>query len=79
LRIHGDEDYPSLDLRVDDHAEPIAELARLYRVSLERFQPFIACLAGRDHPSGVTDRAEIERRIADYRAAHGLAQEHDGR
>ena len=31
LRIHGDEDYPSLDLRVDDHEEPLAELRRLYR------------------------------------------------
>ena len=30
LRIHGDEDYPRLDLRVDDHAEPVAELRRLY-------------------------------------------------
>ena len=29
LRIHADEDYPQLDLRVDDHAEPLAELRRL--------------------------------------------------
>ena len=36
LRIHGDEDYPSLDLRVDDHEEPLAELRRLYEKSLER-------------------------------------------
>ena len=36
LRIHGDEDYVALDLRVDDHAEPIAELHRLYELSLER-------------------------------------------
>ncbi|MDB5956251.1 DUF1028 domain-containing protein, partial [Ramlibacter sp.] len=36
LRIHGDEEYPQLDLRVDDHEEPIVELARLYRKSLER-------------------------------------------
>src|SRR5437773_4467350 len=32
LRIHVDEDYPQLDLRVDDHAEPLAELRRLYEV-----------------------------------------------
>ena len=72
LRIHAAEDYPSLDLRVDDHAEPIAELRRLYDASLERFQPFIACLAGRDSASGVIDRAEIERRIEAFRASHGL-------
>src|SRR4051812_32255667 len=33
LRIHGDQDYLELDLRVDDHVEPIAELARLVAVS----------------------------------------------
>lgn len=68
LRIHGDEDYPALDIRVDDHAEPIAELKRLYAVSLERFQPFVACLAGRRDPVGLTDRAAIEARIAAFTA-----------
>ena len=66
LRLHGDEDYPSLDLRVDDHAEPIVELARLYAKSLERFQPFVACLAGRADPVGLLDRDEIESRIAAF-------------
>ena len=69
LRIQGDEDYPLLDLRVDDHAEPIAELRRLYDVSLERFQPFVACLAKRNDPTGITDRAEIESRIEQFTAA----------
>ena len=69
LRIHGDEDYPELDLRVDDHAEPMLELQRLYRKSLERYQPFIACLAGRHDPVGLTDRAEIEASIERFHAA----------
>ena len=69
LRIHGDEDYPQLDLRVDDHAEPIMELQRLYRVSLERFQPFVACLAGRHDAVGLTDRTQIEASIARFHAA----------
>ena len=69
LRIHGDEDYPELDIRVDDHPEPILELERLYRVSLERFQPFVACLAGRGDAVGLIDRAEIENRIARFHAA----------
>jgi uncharacterized Ntn-hydrolase superfamily protein len=68
LRIHADEDYPQLDLRVDDHAEPIVELHRLYRTSLARYQPFMACLAGRHDPVGVIDRAEIEARIARFHA-----------
>ena len=66
LRIHGDEDYPALDIRVDDHAEPIIELQRLYQVSLDRFQPFVSCLAGRHDPAGVTERAQIDARIARF-------------
>ncbi|MDE2604768.1 MAG: DUF1028 domain-containing protein [Burkholderiales bacterium] len=66
LRIHADEDYPQLDIRVDDHEEPVRELQRLYAVSLERYQPFMACLAGRHDPAGITDRAVIEERIARF-------------
>ena len=66
LRIHGREDYPLLDLRVDDHVEPIAELRRLYAKSLERYQPFLACLPKRGDPVGLIDRSEIEARIARF-------------
>ena len=37
LRIVGTEEYPVLDLRVDDHADAVAELWRLYEVAHERF------------------------------------------
>ena len=63
LLIYTTEDYPFLDLRVDDHAEPLAELRRLYEVSLERYQPFVSCLPSRKRPAGITDRAAIEREI----------------
>ncbi|HEY2559599.1 MAG TPA: DUF1028 domain-containing protein [Caldimonas sp.] len=63
LRVHGDDEYPRLDIRVDDHAEPIDELRRLYARSLERFQPFVACLASRRDPVGLLQRGEIEARI----------------
>ena len=66
LRIQANEDYLQLDLRVDDHAEPITELQRLYQVSLQRSQPFMACLAGRHDPVGLTDRHQIEARIASW-------------
>lgn len=66
LRIHADEDYPQLDIRVDDHAEPVRELQRLYALSRQRYQPFMACLAGRHDPVGITDRALIEQRIAAF-------------
>jgi len=68
LVIQGDEDRRELDLRVDDHPEPVQELRRLYGVSLERFQAFTACLPGRHDPAGLTDRDQIEARIAAFHA-----------
>ncbi len=68
LLIYTTEDYPFLDLRVDDHAEPFVELRRLYEKSLERFQPFLACLPSKARPAGITDRAVIEERIAKFQA-----------
>ena len=73
LRIHADEDYPQLDIRVDDHEEPVQELQRLYRKSLERYQPFMACLAGRHNPSGLIDREAIEASIQRFHARQGHA------
>jgi len=73
LRIQGDEDHAELDLRVDDHAEPLVELQRLYEVSLLRYQPFMACLAGRHDPVGELDRSRIEAAIERFHAAHGGA------
>ena len=72
LRIHGDEDYPQLDMRVDDHLEPIVELQRLYQVSLERFQPFAECLAGRHNRVGIIDRGQIDARIAQFQVDQAL-------
>jgi len=68
LRVQGLEDYAELDLRVDDHADPLAELQRLYEVSLERFQPFVACLAKRGDPTGELDRSRIEASIERFHA-----------
>jgi uncharacterized Ntn-hydrolase superfamily protein len=62
------ESYPALDLRVDDHPEPIVELERLYARSLERFQPFVACLPSRARPAGITDRNAIEAEIERFQA-----------
>lgn len=69
LRIHADEDYLQLDLRVDDHEEPLWELRRLYDKSLERFQPFLSCLPGRHNSVGLTDRTLIEAQIQRFHQA----------
>lgn len=64
LLVYTTEEYPFLDIRVDDHAAPVDELRRLYRVSLERYQPFVRCLPSKARPAGITDRAVIEDEIA---------------
>ena len=56
--------YPDLDIRTDDHPDPLAELRRLYAVSLERFAVFRRFLAGTDSPCGVFDRTVIDAAIA---------------
>lgn len=63
LLIYRDEEYPLLDLRVDDHATPITELRRLYEVSFERFQPFLRCLPSQARPEGILNREEIEAEV----------------
>jgi len=63
LLIHEREDWPALDLRVDDHADPLSELARLERVSRERWVHFRQFLPTRANPAGVTDRAAIDAAI----------------
>jgi len=67
LIIHAGEDYPQLDLRVDDHAEPLVELRRLYDKAHERFIPYMRCAPSKARPWGVLDRARIEEEIARYR------------
>ena len=69
LLIHTTEQYPALDLRVDDHADPLGELRRLHAMSLERFQPFVECLPSEARPAGITDRAVIEEHIARFQAS----------
>ncbi len=55
--------YPEVDIRADDHPDPLAELRRLYRVSLERYAVFRQFLAGSRDPWGTLDRAVIEAAI----------------
>jgi len=69
LLIHEREDWPALDLRVDDHADPLSELDRLERVSRERWVHFRQFLPTRANPAGVTDRAAIDAAIDAARAS----------
>ena len=63
LLIYGEEEWSDLDLRVDDHADPLAELERLEQVSRERWVHFRQFLPSRSNPAGITDRATIDATI----------------
>jgi uncharacterized Ntn-hydrolase superfamily protein len=63
LLIHGDEEWSALDLRVDDHIDPLAELERLEQVSRERWVHFQKYLPTRKNPAGITDRETIDAGI----------------
>ena len=60
LLIHGDEEWSALNLRVDDHTDPLTELERLEAVSRERWVHFRPFLPTRKNPAGITDRATID-------------------
>lgn len=64
LKVCSRDPYPDLDMRTDDHPDPVRELQRLYAVSQERFAVFRRFLAGTDSPCGVFDRAVINVAIA---------------
>jgi uncharacterized Ntn-hydrolase superfamily protein len=65
LIIHSTEDYPKLNLRVDDHAEPLVEKAH------ERFVPYLHCGPSKARPWGILDRQQIEEEILRFQKASG--------
>jgi len=58
------EEYPAISLRVDDHADPLAELARLESIGRERLFHYVKFMPSRQNPHGTLDRDTIEAGIA---------------
>jgi uncharacterized Ntn-hydrolase superfamily protein len=69
LVIYNDQDYSELDLRVDDHVEPLLELARLEAVSREHWTIFRDFLPTRANPAGIYDRTRIMAAVQGSQAA----------
>jgi uncharacterized Ntn-hydrolase superfamily protein len=66
VQIITTDDFPDLDLRVDEHSDPLAELVRLVAIWRETRGPFLDRLPRRADPSGEVDMDAIEAR---WRAA----------
>ena len=52
LRVFHTEEYPYLDLRVDEHRHPVAELRRVYEVARHQLLPFMRGMPTRANPLG---------------------------
>jgi len=75
LVIYGQDEHSELDLRVDDHVEPLLELARLESVSRELWTNIRPFLATRANPAGIYDRARIDAEGDKSQAARAKAAE----
>ncbi len=64
LIIHRGEAHPWLDLRADDHADPLGELARLWDVAQERYVHFAKGMPTAKRFSGYPTRDGIDADIA---------------
>ncbi len=60
MRLVTTEDFPDLDLRVDDHPDPLAELDRLLGLWRAQAEPRLALAPRRANPAGFTDLDAIE-------------------
>jgi uncharacterized Ntn-hydrolase superfamily protein len=60
MRLVTTEDFPDLDIRVDDHAEPLAELSRLLAIWRRDRAPYLDRQPRKANPSGVIDMQATE-------------------
>ena len=52
IRVVEERPYPYLDLRVDEHSDPVVELRRIYEVAKTEVQALVEALPTRTNPKG---------------------------
>jgi uncharacterized Ntn-hydrolase superfamily protein len=60
LLVHGTEIYPRVDLRVDEHADPVRELRRVLGVATAQLAPFVAGMPRRGEPPAPPPDAVVD-------------------
>ncbi len=65
LKVYDTEEYAYADLRVDEHADPVAELRRVFTIASQSLLPYIKVggMPTRANPAGITDDAELTRKL----------------
>lgn len=61
LLIVDEEDYPLLDLRVDEHEDPVKELRRIYTQAEKELIPRMTLMPTKKNPAGINDRKSMEK------------------
>jgi uncharacterized Ntn-hydrolase superfamily protein len=64
LVVHDEEEYSLLDLRADDHPDPLAEIARLEEIARQSWVHFRRLLPSTQNPHGILDSTECHARMA---------------
>lgn len=52
LKVYNVEEYPWMDVRVDEHTAPVAELRRVFDIATVQLLPFIKGMPSRNDPLG---------------------------
>jgi uncharacterized Ntn-hydrolase superfamily protein len=59
LKVHHVEEYPFLDLRVDEHAYPVAELRRVFTIAKLQLLPFVRGMPTRGSPAATVPESVV--------------------
>ena len=59
LKVMETEDYPLIDIRVDDHPDPVAELRRLWGLYNQGFSDVMRMMPTKANPAGSFDLEAI--------------------
>lgn len=64
LCVVREEEWPYLNLRVDEHPEPVVELRRIFEVARRQVIPFVETLPTRSNPRGVRNEAVVRMNLS---------------
>jgi len=60
VKVYRSEAYPYVDLRVDEHRQPVAELRRVFEVWRHQMLPFMEMMPTRTDPVGGHDQKVVD-------------------
>lgn len=60
LLVRNEEEYPFVDLRVDEHPAPVAELRRVFGVFLQQIRPFLDGMPRRGAPANPAPNSVVQ-------------------